>query len=88
MELLFEIIGEAFFELIFIGGEHAIKCDKLPKPIRYFLATVALLCFLAVIGLLVWFGVSVIIDTSLIGGLAILAVALFLVIAATRKILK
>ena len=86
MEILFEFLGEIFFELIFMGGEHAIKSNRTPMPIRILLAVLALLFFIAVIGLIIWAGIAVIMDGSVGGGIAILALAVLVTIAIVRKI--
>ena len=89
MEFFFQtILGEAVFDLLLAGGEHAVKSSKVPKPIRYLIAIIGLLFFLAIIGLMVFAGVTIIIETSLIGGLIILVAALLIIVAAIRKIHK
>lgn len=88
MEFLFEIIGEAIFELLFAGGEYAVKSSRTPRPIRILLAVISLLFFLAVVGLIIFAGVTMIIESSLVGGIIILAVAVLIILAALRKILR
>ena len=88
MEIIFEFLGEIFFELIFMGGEHIIRSSKTPWPIRIFLAVLALLFFVAVIGLIIWAGVAAILNNSVAGGIAILALAVLITVVIVRKIKK
>ena len=69
MEILFEFIGDMLFELLLMGGEHAVKSSKTPKPLRIILATLALLFFIAVIGLIIWAGIAAIMNGSVAGGI-------------------
>jgi len=88
MEFLFEFIGEVIFELIFTGGEYAVKSRRTPGLIRILLAIIGLLFFLAVVGLMVFAGVTIIIDASMVGGGIILAIAVLIIVSAVRKILR
>ena len=88
MEILFEFIGEMVFELLFMCGEHAIKSSKTPKPLRIILAVLALLFFIAVIGLIIWAGVATIMNNSVAGGIAILALAVLFTVLVVKKLLR
>ena len=82
-----EFLFDAIFELLLTGGECAVKSNKVPKPIRIFIAVLGLLFFLAVVGLIAFAGVTVIIDQSVVGGSILVAVALLLIVLAIRKML-
>jgi len=88
MEFLFEFIGEVIFELIFTGGEYAVKSSRTPGLIRILLAIIGLFFFLAVVGLMVFAGVTIIIDASVVGGAIILVIAVLIIVSAVRKILR
>ena len=88
MEILFEFIGDMLFELLLMGGEHAVKSSKTPKPLRIILATLALLFFIAVIGLIIWAGVATIMNGSVAGGSAILALAVLFTVLVVSKLYK
>ena len=88
MEILFEFIGDMLFELLLMGGEHAVKSSKTPKPLRIILATLAMLFFIAVIGLIIWAGVAAIMNGSVAGGIAILALSVLFTVLVIRKLYK
>lgn len=88
MEILFEFIGDLIGELLFMGGEHAIKSSKTPKPIRIILAVFALLFFIGVIGLIIWAGIAIIMNGSVAGGIAILVLAVLFTVLVVRKLYK
>ena len=88
MEILFEFIGDMLFELLLMGGEHAVKSSKTPKLLRIILATLALLFFIAVIGLIIWADVATIMNDSVAGGIAILALAVLFTVLVVRKLYK
>ena len=89
MEFFFHtIIGEVVFDLLVDAGEQAVKSSRIPKPIRFLIAAIGLLFFLAIIGIMVFAGVSISIEKSIIGGSIILAAAVLVIVAAFRKIHK
>ena len=88
MEILFEFIGDLVGELLFMGGEHAIRSSKTPKPVRIILAVFALLFFTAVIGLIIWAGIAVIMNGSVAGGIAILVLAIVFTVLVVRKLYR
>ena len=88
MEILFEFIFDAVVELLYAGGEAAVRNSKVPKPIRIMIAVIGVLIFAAIIGLIVFAGVDIMRSRSVIGGLIIVAVAVLLLIMMVRKVIK
>ena len=88
MEILFEFIGDMVFELLLAGGEHAVTSSKTPKPLRIILASLALLFFIAIIGLIIWAGIAAIMNGSVAGGIAILALAVLFTVLVVRKLYR
>ncbi|MBO4781485.1 MAG: hypothetical protein J5522_03730 [Lachnospiraceae bacterium] len=82
-----EILFDALFDLLLTGGECAVRSNKVPKPIRIFLAIIGLLFYLAVIGLITFAGITIIIDQSVLGGSILVAVALLMIVLAIRKVI-
>lgn len=82
-----EILFDALFDLLLTGGECAVRSNKVPKPIRIFLAIIGLLFYLAVIGLIAFAGVTIIIDQSVLGGSILVAVAVLMIVLAIRKVI-
>lgn len=82
-----EILFDALFDLLLTGGECAVRSNKVPKPIRIFLAIIGLLFYLAVIGLIAFAGITIIIDQSVLGGSILVAVALLMIVLAIRKVI-
>ena len=69
MEILFEFIFDAVVELLYAGGEAAVRNSKVPKPIRIMIAVIGILIFTAIIGLIMFAGVDIMRSRSVIGGL-------------------
>ena len=86
MDFLFEFIGDMIGELLLMGGEHAIRSSKTPKPIRIILAVFALLFFTAIIGLIIWAGIAAIMNGSVAGGIVILVLAILFTVLVVRKL--
>ena len=82
-----EILFDALFDLLLTGGECAVRSNKVPKPIRIFLAIIGLLFYLAVIGLIPFAGITIIIDQSVLGGSILVAVAVLMIVLAIRKVI-
>ena len=82
-----EILFVALFDLLLTGGECAVRSNKVPKPIRIFLAIIGLLFYLAVIGLIAFAGITIIIDQSVLGGSILVAVAVLMIVLAIRKVI-
>jgi len=82
-----EILFDALFDLLLTGGECAVRSNKVPKPIRIFLAIIGLLFYLAVIGLIAFAGITIIIDQSVLGGSILVAVAVLMIVLAIRKVI-
>ena len=82
-----EILFDALFDLLLTGGECAVRSNKVPKPIRIFLAIIGLLFYLAVIGLITFAGITIIIDQSVLGGSILVAVAVLMIVLAIRKVI-
>ncbi len=68
MELIFELI----LELVLDGSVEVAQDRKFPKYIRYPLIGFLVLCFLAVIGLIIYAGVLVLDENIFVGILLIL----------------
>lgn len=88
MEILFEFIFDVVAELLYAGGEAAVRNSKVPKPIRVTIAVIGILIFVAIIGLIIFAGVDIMLSRSVIGGLFIVAVAVLLLILMVKKIRK
>ena len=88
MEILFEFIFDAVVELLYAGGEAAVRNSKVPKPIRIMIAVIGILIFAAIIGLIVFAGVDIMRSRSVIGGLIIVAVAVLLLVMMVKKVRK
>lgn len=88
MEILFEFIFDVVAELLYAGGEAAVRNSKVPKPIRVMIAVIGILIFVAIIGLIIFAGVDIMLSRSVIGGLFIVAVAVLLLILMVKKIRK
>lgn len=88
MEILFEFIFDAVAELLYAGGEAAVRNSKVPKPIRIMIAVIGILIFAAVIGLIIFAGVDIMLSRSVIGGLFIVAVAVLLLVMMVKKVRK
>lgn len=82
-----EILFDALFDLLLTGGECAVRSNKVPKPIRIFLAIIGLVFYLAVIGLIAFAGITIIIDQSVLGGSILVAVAVLMIVLAIRKVI-
>lgn len=88
MEILFEFIFDVVVELLYAGGEAAVRSSKVPKPIRVMIAVIGILIFAAIIGLIVFVGVDIMRSHSVIGGLIIVAVAVLLLVMMVKKVRK
>ena len=88
MEILFEFIFDAVVELLYAGGEAAVRNSKVPKPIRIMIAVIGILIFAAIIGLIVFAGVDIMRSRSVIGGLIIVAMAVLLLVMMVKKVRK
>ena len=82
-----DILFDALFDLLLTGGECAVRSNKVPKPIRIFLAIIGLLFYLAVIGLIAIAGITIIIDQSVLGGSILVAVAVLMIVLAIRNVI-
>lgn len=83
MEYLIEFI----LELVFEGGLEIIKCNKIPKIIRYIILSVILLMFISVI-LLIYLTAFLILKESIIGFILLFIIATFVLISAIIKFRK
>lgn len=80
MEFIFELV----FELIFEGGLEVTSNKKVSKWIRYPLLAIFSLIFLGIIFLIVFIGISSLKNT-IIGGLFIIGLGIFMLIACIVK---
>ena len=74
-----EDIIEFILELILEGGIEASKNKKIPKFIRYPLILITILFFIAIIGLIFFVGIMLLKD-SIIGGIFIISIGVFMFI--------
>ena len=79
-----EFLCELVFELIFEGGLEVTSNRKISKWIRYPLLGIFILLFLALIFLVLFMGVSAL-STSIIGGVFVILIGLFLFGASIYK---
>ena len=75
MEILFEIL----FDLALEGSVEVSSNKRVSKWIHYPLIAVIVLFYAAVVGLLLWVGVSML-DESVLGGVLMLGIAVFVLI--------
>lgn len=80
MEFIFEFI----FELIFEGGMEVTSNRKISKWIRYPILVVLLLFFIAIIGLIMFMGI-ISLKNTIIGGLFIIGLGIFMLVACIIK---
>ena len=83
MEFIFEFIGELVFE----GILEVISNKKISKWVRYPLLIFFLFFFISIILGLIYIGVSSL-ETSLLGGIFLIAVGIILLIACIYKFRK
>ncbi|MCR4796009.1 MAG: hypothetical protein K5898_12740 [Ruminococcus sp.] len=84
MEILFEFIFEMILELIGISACKASKSSRVPRPLRFILAAVIILFYIAVIAL-VFIGGALLLKRNVIGGLFIIGIGLLMLILSIRK---
>ncbi len=92
MEMLIELLLDCILSLVVDGGVDVMSdspnCRKWPKAVRIALVAITLLVFIAVIGLMIVIGVSLISEGKIAVGLLILAIALgFMLFLAVRFII-
>ena len=80
MEFIFELV----FELLFEGGMEVTSNRKVSKWIRYPLLAIFTLIFGGIIFLIVFMGVSSL-ENTIIGGLFIIGLGIFMLIACIYK---
>ncbi len=80
MDLLLEII----IDLVLEGSVEASKSKKIPKFLRYLLIFLISLFFIAVIGLILFMGITIL-KNSIIGGIIIILFALFMFVMSILK---
>ena len=83
MDLILEII----FELLFEGAAHVAGSKKVPKWIRYPLAIIILLFIAAIIGLILWIGISSL-KENIFGGIIAILIGLVLLVCGVMKLKK
>lgn len=82
-----EFIIELILELIMDGSVSICKSKKVSKWIRYPLIFLVSLISLGIVGIVLVTAFDVM-DDSIIGGLAILAIAIFILVCMIREIVK
>lgn len=82
-----EFIIELILELIMEGSVSICKSKKVSKWIRYPLIFLVSLISLGIVGIVLVTAFDVM-DDSIIGGLAILAIAIFILVCMIREIVK
>ncbi len=82
-----DFIIELILELLIEGTFEASQSKSIPKGIRYPLIVLIALIFVAVIGLVVFFGV-IILDEMLFGGIFFIGIGVFMAIMAVIKFRK
>jgi len=80
MDFIFEIV----FELIFEGGLEVTSNKKISKWIRYPILAIFILIFIAIISLIFFLGISSL-KNSIIGGIVIIGIGLFMLGACIYK---
>lgn len=80
-----EIILEILFELIVEGSIGAVGDKKIPVPIRILAAVFLLLLFGAVVGTLIYIGISEGSWIAIVAGIAIALITVFVIWRTVRK---
>lgn len=80
MEFIFELV----FELLFEGGMEVTSNRKISKWIRYPLLGLFILIFVGIISLIIFMGV-VCLKNTVIGGMFIIGLGIFMLVASIRK---
>ena len=80
-----EIILETLFELIVEGSIGAVGDKKIPVPIRILAAVFLLLLFGAVVGTLIYIGISEGSWIAIVAGIAITLITVFVIWRTVRK---
>jgi len=80
MDFIFELV----FELIFEGGLEVTSNKKISRWIRYSILAIFILIFIAIISLIFFFGISSL-KNSIIGGIFIIGIGLFMLGACIYK---
>lgn len=83
MEFIIELILELFIE----GGIEADQSSKVPKVIRYPLLAIIVLAFIAITGIIILLGVSLLNDNKF-GGILFILLGLFMLIFTIIKLRK
>ena len=83
MEYLIDFI----LELVIEGSIEASKNKKVPKPLRYVALIIVLLFFICVISLIIFVGI-LFLKQSIIGGVFLILLGIFMVIASVLKFRK
>ena len=87
MELLLEIIGELFIELVFEGAIEASLNPETPKALKILLIGMIILFFSAVIAVIFYTG-TLIIRKYMIAGIIIMGIGILLLVSGIRKFRK
>lgn len=82
-----EFVMELLMELILDVSVEAGKSSKVPKPVRYLLAFMISLFILAVICLIIFAGILCL-NNSVIAGIFLILVGLFMLIMCIMKFIK
>ena len=83
MEFIIELKLELFIE----GGIEAAQSSKVPKVIRYPLLAIIVLAFIAITGIIILLGVSLLNDNKF-GGILFILLGLFMLIFTIIKLRK
>ena len=83
MDFIFELI----FELLFEGGMEVSKNRKISKWIRYPILGLIALFFIAIIGLILFMGISILKD-NILGGVFIFGFGIFMFVLCILKFKK
>ncbi len=87
MEYIFEFIVELAVELVFEGSFEASKSSRIPKYIRYPLIGIICLFFIAVVGLVFFFGILTL-KENIFAGIVLILIGLLLLIMSAVKFRK
>ena len=80
MDFIFELV----FELLFEGGMEVTSNRKISKWVRYPLLALFALVFIGIIGLIIFMGISSL-KNSIIGGIFIIGLGVFFLVASILK---
>lgn len=88
MDDLLEALFEVIIEIVFEGLSGTAKSKRVPLPLRILAALLLLIIVAGVVGLIVFCGIILIKDYSVIAGVVILAVAAVLCGGLVWKFIK